>query len=116
MMTESEPTMSFEYRNIQCRVYDLGAIGEIAYIQIGDRWKEVIGVDDSYDNIQSEIEDSVDDAIESAFDDNDGLLDRGDYDPFTDPFDTDDPLDIDPIPDSDDDPIPPYGRHYWMSI
>ena len=119
MMEESEPTMASSYRNINYRVYDLGSIGEIAYIQIGDVWKEVVSFNDEYDDIQEEIEVAIDDAIDRAME-HDGpgnILDKyGDGIPDIDP-------DPSPIPDIDPDPSPindePYlpipGDNVWMS-
>lgn len=64
----SEPIREWTYRGFNCRLYRLGDITLVGYVQIGDRWKRVIETDDFKDYDGQRVENEVDKIIDTALD------------------------------------------------
>lgn len=106
--TISEPAREWEYRGFTCRLYRLGDITLLGYVEFGDEWVQVLETEDFKDDDGQRVEDEVDRIIRTVVrDESDDGIDiptqptLPDVEPYPQPF-----------PDDDDDPLGPNNG--WM--
>lgn len=99
-MTETTKTETeWVYRNITCRVYHLGHIKTLGYVQVGDKWVQVVEKDGRADDIQGVVESMVDTIINAGIESVEETDAHDTFDPLPD-------IDINPPPEPSPRPTP----------